>query len=375
MRVLVVTPWYPEGGDGAGSFVEDQVRSISGGHDVAVVHLRASRGVPGVVEAQGGAWPVLRVSSRLPAVPGGFVLRDLAGLLAATRRLHQGGFRPQILHAHVHNAGLAALPVARALGIPLVVSEHFSGVALGKVRGRARLAASVAYRRADLVCPASESLRAALERMAPGTRTRVVSNGVATDLFKPAEPGTAAHRVPRRILAVTSLVPVKGVDTLIEAMALLRPRREDVRLRVVGDGPRRAEYERLARARGVSERIELVGRLPREGVAAAMRDAELLVVPSRWETFSVATAEALCCGLPVLATRVGALPELVDGSSGRLVEPGEPGALAAGIESMLDSSGAFDRAAIARRAAERWSSEAVAAAWGRVYAELTAPSR
>jgi glycosyltransferase involved in cell wall biosynthesis len=123
-------------------------------------------------------------------------------------------------------------------------------------------------------------------------------------------------------------------------------------------------------ALGLSDLVEFRGRRERAEVAAALREADLLAVPSRWETFSVATAEALCSGLPVLATDVGALPELVDEASGVLVAPGDARALAGGLERMLDTARGHDRAAIAARAAERYGRDAVGRAWNDVYRGL-----
>jgi glycosyltransferase involved in cell wall biosynthesis len=175
---------------------------------------------------------------------------------------------------------------------------------------------------------------------------------------------------PARILVVASLVPVKGVDGLIDAVALLAQRRRDFHVTVIGDGPHRAAYERKLIGARADDLVRLVGSQPRNEVARAMRQADLLVAPSRWETFSVAVAEALCCGLPVLASRVGALPELVDDASGALVEPDDPHALATALERMLDDRERFDREAIRRRAVQHWGSRRVGALWSELYAEF-----
>ncbi len=99
----------------------------------------------------------------------------------------------------------------------------------------------------------------------------------------------------------------------------------------------------------------LHGALPAERVAALMRDASFAVVPSRYETFSVVASEALACGLPVVATAAGALPERIHAGNGLLCPPRDPRALADAIERMLGAHGGFDRAAIAGRGPRRSS--------------------
>jgi len=367
MRVLVVTPWYPQAGDGGGSFVEDQVSSVAMHHEPAVLHLTPTGSGPSRLET-GGRWLVLRAAPPIPALRGTAAIRDLAGVATGIRRLRAIGFRPELLHAHVFGAALASVPAARMLRIPLVVSEHYSGLARGDVGRRGRLAASIAYRSADAVCPVSASLRDTVAGLAPRARLLVMPNPVDERRFSPPEAGRKEG--PVRVLVVAALVPVKGVDVLIEAVSGLAARRRDLRVTIIGDGPERSAYVRRVQEAGMGELIQLAGRRSRAEVAEAMQDADLLVAPSRWETFSVSVAEALCSGLPVLGTRAGALPELVDESNGRLVEPGDPVALAAALDDMLDTLTRYDRADIAQRAAGRWGAESVGRRWSELYAEL-----
>jgi glycosyltransferase involved in cell wall biosynthesis len=297
-------------------------------------------------------------------------LRDAAAVAAGVGRLRRAGFRPELVHAHVFTAALAAVPTARLLGVPLVVSEHYSGFARGDVPKRARMAASVAYRSAQAVCPVSASLEATVAGLTSAARTHVIPNPVDEKVFAFADP--VPRTGPARILTVASLVPVKGVDVLIDAIGITVTRRRGFRVTVIGDGAERVAYERRAADAGAGDLIRFVGHRTRHDVAAAMRESDLFVAPSRWETFAVAVAEALCAGLPVLATRVGALPELVNGASGTLVEPDQPAALAAALNDMLDSLGRFDRSAISRRAIERWGAGRIGARWSELYAELGA---
>ena len=128
-----------------------------------------------------------------------------------------------------------------------------------------------------------------------------------------------------------------------------------------------AEYERLVRDAGLGERVVFHGYQPKPAVASLMQSADFLVLPSLGENLPVAVLEAMACGLPVVATRVGGVPELVDEQTGMLVEPGSAEALRAGIEHMLDHHGVYSRELIRERAVSRYSLDAIGDAWTAVY--------
>jgi glycosyltransferase involved in cell wall biosynthesis len=121
------------------------------------------------------------------------------------------------------------------------------------------------------------------------------------------------------LLCVCRLDPQKGVDVAIRAVREL----PDAWLVVLGEGPQRAELEALA-----GERVYMPGRVP--DVAAWLRRADVLVHPVRWEGFGLAVLEAMLAGVPVVASNVSSLPELL-GDAGLLVPPDDPGALAAAV--------------------------------------------
>jgi glycosyltransferase involved in cell wall biosynthesis len=136
----------------------------------------------------------------------------------------------------------------------------------------------------------------------------------------------------RVLVAVARLTEQKGIDVAIRALAELP---EDVVLVVLGEGPERAALQRLARELGVDTRVFLLGRVP--DVAAWLGRATVLVHPARWEGFGLGVLEAMLAGLPVVATNVSALPELVvDGETGVLVAPDDVYALARAVERALE---------------------------------------
>jgi glycosyltransferase involved in cell wall biosynthesis len=252
--------------------------------------------------------------------------------------------------------------VGAAARLPFVVSEHSSEWAATGISKGALRRARISLARAALVCPVSEYLRARIEAHGIGARFRVVPNAVDTGLFAP---DPAARSGPARLIAVASLLPAKGVPQLIEAVAGLAGR--EFVLDLVGDGPHRAEYERLAHDAGLGDRVVFHGYQPKPAVAALMQSADFFVLPSLGENLPVAVLEALASGLPVVATRVGGVPELVDERNGLLVEPGDAGALRAGIERMLDGYGDYSPEPIRERAVSRYSLDAVGDAWSAVY--------
>jgi glycosyltransferase involved in cell wall biosynthesis len=173
------------------------------------------------------------------------------------------------------------------------------------------------------------------------------------------------------VLAICRLELQKGVDVAIRGVAQLRERVRDVHLVVLGEGDERAQLETLARELGVA--AYLPGRVP--DVAAWLRRASVLVHPVRWEGFGLAVLEAMLAGLPVAASRVSSLPELVvDGETGLLVPPDDPAALARGIETALAEGSRLGEAG-RRRALERFSVSRMADATLAVYDEVARTAR
>ena len=370
MNVLFLTTSWPTPASPIdGIFVREHARAAALAADVRVVHLLREHGERGLYELRRERdedLPLLRVRYRRFGRPVSY-LSFAAGARGAAERLRRDGFEPDVVHASSHLSAFAALALRR----PVVYSEHWSAFLpdnpsdLSPAMGRL---ARLALERARLVLPVSEAMRTALAGLAPGARFRVVPNVVDDELF---HPGSGAGGDGSRLLTAGLLGEngAKGVDYLLAALALL----DGPRLEVVGDGPRRAEYEALARRLGLDGRVVFHGFRPKPELAELMRRADLFVLASRFENNPCVAIEAMASGLPVVATRVGGLPELVDERSGLLAEPRDPESIAARIREALDAS--FDRAEIARRARERFGRERVSALLASAYEEAAGGPR
>jgi len=380
MRVLVVPKWYPWPDRPVfGSFCREHARALSTRHDVVVLASDAVRapGFPAfqLTDTVEDGLRTIRVRYRRPRLRPAALGFQLAGMLVALLRLRRAGWRPDVVHAHVYSAALAALVLARLSRAPLVVSEHYTGFQRGLVAGYERRLARCAFHRADLVAPVSRDLARQIQALAPRARARVVANVVDTDVFHP--PQTTSREEPdgrpARLLTVAALAAKKGHADLLEAFATVARERPAV-LELVGDGEERRALEALAERLGIAAAVRFRGELPREAVAALMREADLFVLPSHFENLPVVLIEAMASGLPFVATAVGGVPELLEGAppgAGLLCPARDPRALAEAIRRGLDAAGG-PVPGLAAHARARFGRDAIAQAWSDVYAQLVA---
>lgn len=164
----------------------------------------------------------------------------------------------------------------------------------------------------------------------------VVPVGVDIDLFKPLP---SVKPIPGRLVTTASAdVTMKGLKYLLEAVAKLRTERDDVHLVVIGKRKPGGASDEAIKKLGIEDHVEFITGVPEERIIELYSEAELAVVPSLYEGFSLPAIEAMACGVPLVATTGGAIPEVVgkDGDTAMLVEPGDSEALAAKLRWALD---------------------------------------
>jgi glycosyltransferase involved in cell wall biosynthesis len=238
--------------------------------------------------------------------------------------------RPGLVHAHLYASAAAAAQATRGLSVPLVVTEHTEAPWRGR---QARAVSREVYRRADRVVAVSTAIRNLLveEYDVPPERAEVILPATTAPMVDPpVVPGPCGA-----VLGVAGrLVPEKGVDIFLEAASLVRAVVPPARFVIVGDGPMRADLERRAAALGIADRVTFTGfRVDAPQIIAGLT---LLAVPSRSDGSPLVVCEAMAAGIPVVASRVGGLPDLViDGCTGLLVRPGEAEDLARAMVSLL----------------------------------------
>jgi glycosyltransferase involved in cell wall biosynthesis len=243
-----------------------------------------------------------------------------------------------VAHLHSHfialPADIAAL-VARLLGLPFSISAHAKDIYLSALPDLQRRLMAARF---TVTC--TEANRRVLAEVAPRAAVHRMYHGVDHALFHPAQ-RRLASTVPL-IVSVGRLRDKKGLDCLIDACALLRDRGLAFACEIVGYGEEQARLQAQIERLGLAAQIRLVGKLAREQVIERYARAALYVQPSRISAdgdrdgIPNVLLEAMAMGLPVVATRVSGIPELVeDGVSGLLVEADQPAALADAMARLL----------------------------------------
>jgi glycosyltransferase involved in cell wall biosynthesis len=311
----------------------------------------------------------------------GYMCHSVEGLAyyaAVARSIHRlrGRFDFNVIHAHfIYPDGFAAALIGRRYGVPVVVTEQAPWRPWMDEYPLVRTQAVWAARRLSHHIAVSHSLRDSIVHFTGlPAKVSVIPNVVDTTHFAVA-PRRAGDR-EKRILFVGVVRYCKGVDLLFEALRILVSRGRQVRLTVVGDAfyeAYRRERERLQQMSvelGIGEHLDFVGGQDPAGVAQLMSQSDLLVLPSRAESFGAVLVEALACGIPVVATRCGGPEDIVQDDVGVLVPNEDPAALAAGIEQVLDNQNKYDAQWLSAYAVEQFGPRTVGRAIERVYAQV-----
>jgi glycosyltransferase involved in cell wall biosynthesis len=351
VEVMATVPWLP-----GAVFLGDRTRA---GRLLPLPRREAIDGVP-------------VVHPRVPYLPG---VPRLTALAPVNAPLYLAGLLPYlpalrgrfdvVLGTHLFPDAWAAVVAARILGLPCVVKAHGTDVNVVARWPSVRLLLAATLRGARFSVGVSRPLVRELVRLgAPADRAVLLPNGVDRAIFHP-QPRPEARRAlglpehDRIVLYVGGLDPEKGVRELVDAFAALRAESPvPLHLFLVGEGPLDAELRARAAALGSDQGcLRLAGSLDLPGVALHLAAADLLALPSWAEGTPNVVLEALASGRPVVASRVGGIPDLlVEGHTGLLVSPRDPEDLARGLRDAL--SRRWDEATLLASAPPSWDDSA-----------------
>jgi len=328
---------------GTGRHVEQLCRGLAA-EDFAVTLIASTRRQPDfrrtMTELEAVGVCCLELDMRRSVSP----CRDFRTLMKLEKLLRE--IRPDVVHGHGSKGGFLARAAAHAIGLPnTVYTPHcfaFAGP-VGAFRTRFYRAMERRAGRwtARLIAVSSHEARLAADaKILPPERISLIPNGLEDDAPVSPTPSpdlrTALGLDPSDVVIgfVGRLWRQKGLDLLIMSLPEVLKRRPAARLLLLGEGPERKALEKLARTVDVADRVVFVGQRP--DVRTCLQLMDVFVLPSRWESAPYALLEAMASARPIVATRVGGMPEMLDdGRCGALVEPEDPDALARAILDVL----------------------------------------
>jgi glycosyltransferase involved in cell wall biosynthesis len=359
VRIALVAPGFPPKEVG-GTEVASQRYSealAKRGHDVTVL-TRGTRAEP----REDAGYEVREVFRDVHLAslhtPGMF-----RGLLRAVKEL-----RPDVVHGQAFFGHTwFCVQSKRLMGVPVLAYGRGSDVYHPEGRVGRKVVRDI-LRGADAVVAQTAHMARRMREVHP-REIHVVPNGVDVDRFRCEREGISG----RTVLYVGRFRPVKNVPLAIEAFRMLKESMPDVELHVAGDGP---EAESVARAAERTEGVRLVGDVPNEDVPALMAEADVLLLSSDTEGFPMTLLEAMASGLPIVATAVSGVPEIIeDGIHGVLAPRGDAVALAQGMERLLTDEGEWLRVSRRNaREAAHYSWDAVCERMETIYRGMLGPA-
>jgi teichuronic acid biosynthesis glycosyltransferase TuaC len=346
IHVLTLTPFYPSASDEAdGAFVAEPLE-----------HLSAFKVDSTVIAAKPRSWGTFKISRRVPeavwvshrqlpgrAAYGSWGLLLYARLARQVSRLHLQ--HPiDLIHAHAAlPCGHPAALLSRQLGIPFIVTTHGLDVfSTRREKGLSRRwvdrCSRFVYRKADMnICVSEAVRRVMVDVLGHSIRATVLYNGVNTSLFTPPE--SDDENAAQTILSVGRLIPSKGQELVIRAVAELKRKYWNLRYEIIDDGPERSHLMALARELEIAERVSFSGRQNRQFVADAMKRCTIFALPSHDEAMGCVYLEAMATARPIIGCRQQGIEEIVrHGENGWLIQPGNLQEMVTALDILLENA-------------------------------------
>jgi glycosyltransferase involved in cell wall biosynthesis len=282
--------------------------------------------------------------------------------------------KPDLIHVHIaYPAGVFALWVKIFYKIPFVVSEHWSAYLPFNRHKLSRIANWMSkriFRKASCIMPVSQSLQDAINKdFAPSGSFQIVPNVVDTSLFYPADNKPVKNKT--QLLHVSTLdEEAKNIFGLFRVISNLADTRKDFELHIINEYPSKVHEDYAGQLGLLNKLVFFHGSMERQQVAEWMRQSDAFVLFSNYESLPVVLIECLSSGLPVIATRVGGIPDHILNDFGILVEPKDETALVNALTHMLDHYKEYDAAGMRAYAIKHFSNDVVGEAFSNIYKQI-----
>ncbi|MFH1074312.1 MAG: glycosyltransferase, partial [Candidatus Firestonebacteria bacterium] len=271
-------------------------------------------------------------------------------------------------YVHVYYSALPALFYKIFYGIPYVITEHSTAFIRGDLSFLDKLKVKLYYLFCSANLPVSADLGEKIKELGVKKPYKVIPNVYDPLIFFPGKEKEKPAII--NMVFVGNLVEQKGLKYLLPALENLK--RRDFFLNVIGDGPLKEDLISFAGKLGVASNINFPGRKTKPEIAEIMRASDFFVLPSLAENLPCVIIEAFACGLPVLASDVGGIPEIVNKDNGLVFKSGDTAALTAALDLFMAEHRRYDKQKIAAYALSNFSYTAVGKKLSEIFEKITA---
>jgi glycosyltransferase involved in cell wall biosynthesis len=378
-KIIWLCSWYPNKYDAFdGDFIQRHARAAALYNDIFVIHVRPGTENDSLktedITSERRLTEKIIYYKQSKSIFSKFInhYRYIHFFRTAVRKYIIENGKPDAVHAHVPvKAGIVAQWIKRVYKIPFVVSEHwwiYNELVKENYRQRNLFFKRITEKTIDkaaVFLSVSKFLGDAVNKFVLPKQYRVIPNVVNTELFYLNESGDNTFR----FIHVSNMVPLKNVESILQAAFNLY--RSGCVFELVLIGNKDDKYPMYADKIGLPAGIvKFLGEIPYKNVAGELQKSNSFIINCKTETFCCAAAEALCCGLPVIAADAGALPELVNNENGILIKTDKIEELTEAMKKMMDNYNNFNRKKIAEDAKSKFNYSAVGKKFDEIYSVI-----
>lgn len=330
MTVLIIPSWYKAGGGAQlGAFFREQALALHAQGVNVIVADATLQGRQGSFSKNNYklqkfndegllTYAYLTPSFGLLRFPKWGVRAYASNLKKIFKRIIKDGIKIDVIHAHsFYPAGVVATRLAKQYDIPIVVTEHASGVVSNQLNKSKKQYLQETVENADSFICVGERLKTCVEQITGTDKKILVIPNMVNKHFSWKE---SVKSDEFRFISIGNLIKRKRFDLTLSAFADAFGGKTAVKLTVVGDGVLREELHKKAKNLGIENQVFFTGRLNRNDVVKELQKSHVFVLPSDYETFGVVYIEAMACGLPIIATKNGGGEDIVKKEFGELVD-------------------------------------------------------
>ena len=359
MKVVFLARWYPHKYDPMfGLFVQRHAEAAALHHDISVVYVHPDENAKNrydIEREHENGVDTIRIYYRKQGT-----LSSAWRYFQACRKGLKMAGKPDLIHVHVlTRMGFIAHWQKNLNGTPYIITEHWSRYLPGnEFNGWLRKCfTQKIVRRAAMVTTASQVLAEAMQSHGlKNCRYELLPNVVDTNLFKPIP---HHNEVPKIVHVSCFEDKSKNISGLLEALKLMKDKGVAYQAVLIGEGMDLETMKQQAVHLGLTDHVRFTGLLQGQDLVNELATGDCFVLPSHYETGGIVLLEAMACGLPVVATKVGALPEIVNEQNGLLVPAGDTKALAEAMEQSCHTYNNYDTETLRGQVVKRYSKEKV----------------